>query len=139
MLDGTGYAEMQGQEVFRKAVESLSESGIKLLDECDVDVDSIDWFIPHQANIRIINKVAEKLKVPDTKVIKCVQKHANTSAASIPLALNEGITNGQIHFGDRLLLQGVGGFNMGFNINGPVKGQMHLSSWSGFAVDRYDD
>ncbi|MEL0214922.1 MAG: 3-oxoacyl-[acyl-carrier-protein] synthase III C-terminal domain-containing protein, partial [Burkholderiaceae bacterium] len=90
-------------------VESLSESGMKLLDSCDVDVESIDWFIPHQANIRIINKVAEKLNVPDSKVIKCVHKHANTSAASIPLALNEGISNGKIQFGDRLLLQGVGG------------------------------
>ena len=109
VLEGTGYAEMQGQEVFRKAVESLSESGMKLLDTCAVDVESIDWFIPHQANIRIINKVAEKLNVPDSKVIKCVHKHANTSAASIPLALNEGISNGKIQFGDRLLLQGVGG------------------------------
>ena len=109
VLDGTGYAEMQGQEVFRKAVEALSESGKKILDSAGVDVTSIDWFIPHQANIRIINKIAEKLNIPDAKVVKFVQKHANTSAASIPLALNEAITEGTIHSGDRLLLQGVGG------------------------------
>ena len=108
-LDGTGFAEMQGQEVFRKAVESLSESGKKLLDTSGVDVTSIDWFIPHQANVRIINKIAEKLDIPDAKVVKLVQKHANTSAASIPLALNEAVREGKIHFGDRLLLQGVGG------------------------------
>ena len=108
-LDGTGYAEMQGQEVFRKAVDSLTESGKNLLKTSDVDFESIDWYIPHQANIRIIDKVAEKLKIPDEKVIKYVHQHANTSAASIPLALNQAVTEGKIKFGDRLLLQGVGG------------------------------
>ena len=108
-IDGTGFAEMNGQEVFKQAVSALAKSGKSIMSKNLIDSEAIDWYIPHQANVRIINKVAERLEIPETKVIKYVDIHANTSAASVPLALNEAVENGKVCNGNKLLLQGVGG------------------------------
>jgi 3-oxoacyl-[acyl-carrier-protein] synthase-3 len=75
----------------------------------NMTVDDIDWFIPHQANIRIMDATARKLKLPRERMIKTVERHGNTSAASIPLALDESVSAGKIRRGDTLLLEGVGG------------------------------
>lgn len=104
-----GKLRMQGKEVFRHAVANISEAVIAAADAAQVDVAGIDWFIPHQANQRILDGVARKLGIDGTKVISTVADHANTSAASIPLAFAQGITDGRIKPGQLLLLEAMGG------------------------------
>jgi len=87
----------------------LSDLAAETLKECNMTSESIDWMIPHQANIRIISAVAKRIKLPMEKVIQTVEKHGNTSAASIPLALDIGIRDGRIKKGDTLLFEGIGG------------------------------
>ncbi len=103
------YIQMQGREVFKVAVTKLKELVGEVLAETDYQPQDIDVLVPHQANIRIINSVAEKLAMPADKIVVTVDRHANTSAASIPLALDEGIRNGQVKRGDLIMLEAFGG------------------------------
>ena len=104
-----GTIEMEGNEVFKIAVNKLSEVAQETLSDCNMTSENIDWMVPHQANIRIINAIAKRIKLPLDKVIITLDKHGNTSAASIPLALDVGARDGRIKKGDRLLLEGIGG------------------------------
>ena len=100
---------MQGREVYRHAVTNIAEAVTTLLEMAEMDVSEIDWFVPHQANKRIIDGVARKIGLPPEKTIMTVDHHANTSAASIPLALNEAVQNGQIKTGDLVMTEAMGG------------------------------
>jgi 3-oxoacyl-[acyl-carrier-protein] synthase-3 len=106
---GDPYLRMEGRAVFRFAVTSLSEMAASILKANQMDQSDIDWFIPHQANIRIIDAIAKHLALPFEKVITTVERHGNTSAASVPLALNEAVADGRIQRHDMLLLEGIGG------------------------------
>lgn len=103
------YIQMQGREVFKVAVKSLSGLVVELLEQCQMQPQEIDFLVPHQANLRIISATAEHLQLPMEKVIVTVDKHANTSAASVPLALDYGIRSGKIQRGQKLLLEAFGG------------------------------
>lgn len=100
---------MSGNEVFRVAVRTLSRIVDETLQAAQLDRDAIDWLIPHQANLRIIKATAEHLKMPMDRVVVTVNKHGNTSAASVPLALEHGISSGQVKPGELLLLEAFGG------------------------------
>jgi 3-oxoacyl-[acyl-carrier-protein] synthase III len=105
----TGYLRMQGNQVFRHAVVNISEAVTAAAADAGVPVASVDWFIPHQANQRILEGVAKRLGIDESKVISTVAEHANTSAASIPLALDQGLKDGRIQPGQLLLLEAMGG------------------------------
>lgn len=105
---GLQYVKMQGNEVFKHAVRTLVDSARKIMDQQGVTSDEIDWFIPHQANIRIMDVVAERLGIPSEKVIITVHKYGNTSAASIPVALDEAVREGRIRKGDLVLANSFG-------------------------------
>jgi 3-oxoacyl-[acyl-carrier-protein] synthase-3 len=100
---------MSGKEVFRHAVTNLAAVVNEALVENNLEGQDIDWLVPHQANKRIIDSTAKKLRMPMEKVILTVQDHANTSAASIPLALDQGVRDGRIKRGDLLLMEAMGG------------------------------
>lgn len=108
-IKGCPFIKMDGQSVFKNAVRVLEESAIAVCEKACVSIKDIDWFIPHQANIRIIKMLGRRLGVSDDKLIITVDKHANTSAASIPLAFNVAKLDGRIKNGDLVLIQGVGG------------------------------
>ncbi len=108
-VTGDPFLRMDGQAVFKLAVNSLSRSAREVCDQAGVTLDQIDWMVPHQANVRIINFISRKLHVPDEKVVITVGEHANTSAASVPLALDVACRDGRIRPGHLVLLQGVGG------------------------------
>lgn len=105
----TGYLRMQGKEVFRHAVEKLAQTAEVAMEKAGVCADDIDWVVPHQANIRIINSTAKKMGFAPEKVITTVQDHGNTSAASIPLALSVAKANGQIKENDLIVTEAIGG------------------------------
>jgi len=105
----TGFLRMEGKEVFRHAITKLSETSKTALARAGVVVDQVDWVVPHQANIRIINSTARKLGIPTEKIITTVQDHGNTSAASIPLALSVAKRNGKIKENDLLMTKAIGG------------------------------
>jgi 3-oxoacyl-[acyl-carrier-protein] synthase III len=105
----TGYLRMQGKEVFRHAVEKLAATAHACLTKAGVTADDVDWIVPHQANIRIIEGTAKKMGVPMDRVVVTVQDHGNTSAASIPLALSVGVARGQIKQGDLIVTEAIGG------------------------------
>ena len=105
----TGFLRMNGKEIFKHAVDKLSSSLLMCLEECNMNINDIDWLIPHQANQRIINAVSNKVKIHQNKIISTISIHGNTSAASIPLALDVGIKKGDIKNGDILALQAIGG------------------------------
>lgn len=108
-VDGTAYITMQGNEVFKMAVNTLGRIVDETLAENGLEKSDVDWLVPHQANIRIINATAKKLKIKTDHVVITVQEHGNTSAASVPLALNEAVRDGRIKRGDMLLLEAFGG------------------------------
>ncbi len=105
----TGHVRMQGPEVYKHAVTKLADSVQEALDANGLTIDEVDWFVPHQANKRIIDSTAKKLGLSEDKVILTVQDHANTSAASIPLAIDAGVRDGRIKKGDLLVLEAIGG------------------------------
>lgn len=105
----TGVLKMEGKEVFRHAVEKLASTAHKSLADAGLEAVDVDWIVPHQANIRIIQATAKKLHLPMDKVIVTVQDHGNTSAASIPLALSVGVETGKIKKGDLLVTEAIGG------------------------------
>ncbi|MDE2594469.1 MAG: ketoacyl-ACP synthase III [Burkholderiales bacterium] len=106
---GDPTLKMDGQAVFKLAVNVLDQVAHEVLGAAGRQADSIDWLVPHQANIRIMQGTARKLKLPNSRVVTTVDQHGNTSAASIPLALDQAIRSGQIQPGQSLLLEGVGG------------------------------
>ena len=109
-----GFIVMNGKEVFKSAVGSLSEAAEAVMNDAGVTVDSVDWLLPHQANIRIIEGVGHKLGIAPEKVIVTVDHHGNTSAASIPLALSESVASGKIKKGDLVAISAMGaGFTWG--------------------------
>ncbi len=105
----TGYLRMQGNQVFRHAVEKLAATAQTAMTRAGVTHDEVDWVVPHQANIRIIQGTAKKMNVPMEKVIVTVQNHGNTSAASIPLALSVGKQSGKLKTGDLIVTEAIGG------------------------------
>lgn len=105
----SGHLRMQGNQVFRHAVEKLAETAHSALDKAGLGPGDVDWIVPHQANIRIIEGTAKRMQVPMERVVVTVQDHGNTSAASIPLALSVGKTRGQIKTGDLLVTEAIGG------------------------------
>jgi 3-oxoacyl-[acyl-carrier-protein] synthase-3 len=112
--EGLQYLKMQGNEVFKYAVRIMVDSALKAMKSAGVTSNEIDWFIPHQANIRIMDTVAKRLRIPKEKVIITVHKYGNTSAASIPTALDEGVRSGKIQRGDLILTSSFGaGFTWG--------------------------
>jgi len=108
-VHGTPFLRMDGGAVFKFGVRVLAESAREALAMAKLDVGAIDWLIPHQANLRIIEATARKLDVPPERVVVSVERHANTSAASIPLALDEAVRDGRIRAGQHVMLAGVGG------------------------------
>jgi len=108
-LVGHPFLTMDGAAVFKFAVKVLDEVGREALLQCGMTADQVDWLIPHQANIRIIDATAKKLGIPPEKVIVTVDRHGNTSAASIPLAFDIALRDGRLRPGQRILLEGVGG------------------------------
>jgi 3-oxoacyl-[acyl-carrier-protein] synthase-3 len=104
-----GVLRMQGKEVFRHAVEKLATTAETALTRSGLSHDDVDWVVPHQANIRIIEATARKLDLPMARVVVTVQDHGNTSAASIPLALSVGVQRGQIKRGDLIVTEAIGG------------------------------
>jgi 3-oxoacyl-[acyl-carrier-protein] synthase III len=108
-VTGTPFVHMDGQGVFKFAVKVLAEVAQEALDATGMTTDAIDWLIPHQANIRIMDATAKRLKLPSERVVNTVGEHANTSAASIPLALDVALRDGRIRSGQHLMLLGVGG------------------------------
>jgi 3-oxoacyl-[acyl-carrier-protein] synthase-3 len=105
----TGKLRMQGREVFRHAVEKLAGAAHCALEKAGLTGEDVDWIVPHQANIRIIEGTAKRMQVPMERVVVTVQDHGNTSAASIPLALSVGVARGQIKRGDLVVTEAIGG------------------------------
>lgn len=112
-----GKLRMKGREVFRHAVVNLASVLKEVLEEAGESIDNVDWVVPHQANARILDATAKKLNLAPEKVIKTVDIHANTSAASVPLALDTAVRDGRIKSGDLLVLEAMGGgFTWGASI-----------------------
>ncbi|MGF1447529.1 MAG: beta-ketoacyl-ACP synthase III [Pikeienuella sp.] len=105
----TGHLKMEGKEVFRHAVVKLAEVAEEVIGKAGVCASHIDWMVPHQANLRIIESTAKKAGLPMSKVVVTVQDHGNTSAASVPLALSTAVADGRIKRSDLLLMEGIGG------------------------------
>lgn len=108
-VHGSPFMTMDGQAVFKLAVKVLEQVAHEALEKANLKPEQIDWLVPHQANIRIMEGTAKKMGMSMDKVIVTVHEHGNTSAASIPLALDSGVRSGQIKRGQHLLLEGVGG------------------------------
>ena len=108
-VTGDPFLRMDGQAVFKFAVRVLADVAQEVCDSAGLQTQDIDWLIPHQANIRIIEATGKKLGVDRHKVIVTVDRHGNTSAASVPLALDEAVRDGRIQRGQKVLLEGVGG------------------------------
>ncbi|MFO0553295.1 MAG: beta-ketoacyl-ACP synthase III [Polyangiaceae bacterium] len=113
-LDESGLArrrnkvEMRGQEVFRAAIRGITEASLEVLAACGLEPSSVDWFVPHQANLRIIEQVAERLGVGLDRFVLVLEQIGNTSSASIPIALDHGMRSGRVRRGDRVLLAALG-------------------------------
>lgn len=106
---GDPFLRMDGQAVFKLAVNHLAASAQQVCEQAGVSLDEIDWMVPHQANVRIINFLGRKLRIDESRVVVTVDRHANTSAASVPLAFDAARRDGRITTGDLVLMQGVGG------------------------------
>jgi 3-oxoacyl-[acyl-carrier-protein] synthase-3 len=104
-----GHLRMAGQEVYRHAVVRMAEAIDAALEANGLTPGDVDWLVPHQANIRIIESMGRRLNLPSDRVVVTVDRHANTSAASIPLALTEAVGDGRIHQGDLVLMEAMGG------------------------------
>jgi 3-oxoacyl-[acyl-carrier-protein] synthase-3 len=109
LQQGTAYVEMRGNEVFKMAVTTLGRIVDETLAANGMKKSDVDWLIPHQANIRIINATAKKLRTPMERVVVTVDNHGNTSAASVPLALDVAVRDGRIQRGETLLMEAFGG------------------------------
>ncbi|HVW49485.1 MAG TPA: beta-ketoacyl-ACP synthase III [Trinickia sp.] len=109
VVAGSAFLHMDGQAVFKLAVNVLEKVAVEALHKADMPADQVDWLIPHQANIRIMSHTCRKLGVPQERMIVTVGEHGNTSAASIPLALDVAVRDGRIKRGQNVLIEGVGG------------------------------
>lgn len=109
VLKGEAYTQMQGSEVFKWAVKALGDIVDETLQANGLTKSDIDWLVPHQANIRIISATAKKLNMDMDQVVVTVERHGNTSAASIPLAFNEAVRDGRIKRGQKVIMEGFGG------------------------------
>ncbi|MCF2133190.1 MULTISPECIES: beta-ketoacyl-ACP synthase III [Burkholderiaceae] len=109
VIQGSAFLHMDGPAVFKLAVNVLEKVALEALAKADMSADQVDWLIPHQANIRIMQGTCRKLGLPSERMIVTVGEHGNTSAASIPLALDVAVRDGRIKPGDRVLIEGVGG------------------------------
>jgi 3-oxoacyl-[acyl-carrier-protein] synthase-3 len=107
--ENAAFVEMRGSEVFKVAVTTLKEIAEQILTANNMTVADVDWLIPHQANRRILAATAKRLGLPEGRMVDCVRLHGNTSAASVPLALDVAVRDGRIQRGDTLLLEGFGG------------------------------
>ncbi len=105
----TGHVRMQGNKVFREAVERISAAMLAVAEQANIDPRKIDWFVPHQANERIILGVVKKLDLRPEQVVSTIARHGNTSAASIPLAYCDAVADGRIKKGDLVMLEAMGG------------------------------
>ena len=106
---GSPFLQMHGKEVFKFAVKVLDESAREVVAAAGMSLADIDWLVPHQANVRILEATAKRMGLPRERLVVTVEHHANTSAASVPLALDEFVRAGKIRPGHRVMLQGVGG------------------------------
>ncbi len=104
-----GHVRMEGKEVFKHAVGMITDVVYKVLEDTGHTIDDLDWFVPHQANKRIIDGAGQKLGLPPEKVVVTVDRHANTSAASVPLALSTAVADGRIKRGDLVMIEAMGG------------------------------
>ncbi len=104
-----GHLRMVGNQVFRHAITNIAESMTTIAERSGVTIEAIDWFVPHQANQRILEGVAKRLSIPTGKVISTVADHGNTSAASVPLAFDRAVQDGRINRGDTVLMEALGG------------------------------
>ena len=109
VVTGDPFLRMDGQAVFKFAVRALTDSALECCEAAGIRPEQIDWLVPHQANVRIIEAIGKRLSLPSDRVIVTVARHGNTSAASVPLALDEAVKDGRIKRGQTLMLQGVGG------------------------------
>jgi 3-oxoacyl-[acyl-carrier-protein] synthase-3 len=109
VIEGSAFLHMDGQAVFKLAVKVLEKVAVEALDKAQLTAGDIDWLIPHQANIRIMESTAKKLHVPLERMVVTVGEHGNTSAASIPLAFDVAVRDGRIKRGQHVLIEGVGG------------------------------
>ncbi|MEC5388265.1 beta-ketoacyl-ACP synthase III [Uliginosibacterium sp. H3] len=109
VITGSPFLHMDGQSVFKMAVRVLGDVALEVLAAASMQIGDLDWLIPHQANIRIMKATSKRLGLPDEKVVVTVDRHGNTSAASVPLALDAAVRDGRIQRGQSVLLQGVGG------------------------------
>ncbi len=109
VVAGSAFLHMDGQAVFKLAVNVLEKVAIEALHKADLSPDQVDWLIPHQANIRIMTSTCRKLGLPQERMVVTVGEHGNTSAASIPLALDLAVRDGRIKRGQNVLIEGVGG------------------------------
>ena len=115
--DNVGFLKMDGGSVFKHAVKNISSAITDALVNNNMSIKDVDWFVPHQANSRILDAVSKKIGIDNDKIIVTVDKHANTSAASIPLALCEAVSINKIKSGDIVLLAAMGGgFTWGSSI-----------------------
>ena len=108
-ITGSPFLQMQGSQVFKVAVRVLDEAAREVVAAAGMTLEDVDWLIPHQANVRILEATAKRLGLPREKLVVTVDHHANTSAASVPLALDEYVRAGKIKPGHKVMLQGVGG------------------------------
>ncbi len=104
-----GHVRMNGREVFRHAVRNLAAISEQVLEEAGIGVDDVDWLVPHQANIRIIESAARSIGMPREKIVTTIEEHGNTSAASVPLALSTAVQDSRIRRGDLILAEAMGG------------------------------
>jgi 3-oxoacyl-[acyl-carrier-protein] synthase-3 len=104
-----GHVRMEGREVFKHAVGMITDVVYEVLEKSGYTIDDLDWFVPHQANKRIIDGAGQKLGLPSEKVVITVDRHANTSAASVPLALHTAVSDGRIKRGDLVMIEAMGG------------------------------
>ncbi len=109
VLEGSAFLYMDGPAVYKLAVSVLEKVANEALKSAELDASEIDWLIPHQANIRIMQSTAKKLKLPLEKMVVTVDQHGNTSAASIPMALDVAVRDGRVKHGQNILMEGVGG------------------------------
>jgi len=108
-ITGSPYLQMQGNQVFKFAVKVLDEVARETAEAAGIPLESVDWLIPHQANVRILEATAKKLGLPRERLVVTVDQHGNASAASVPLSLDVAVRDGRIQRGDTLMLEGVGG------------------------------
>jgi 3-oxoacyl-[acyl-carrier-protein] synthase-3 len=109
VVAGSAFLHMDGQAVFKLAVNVLEKVAIEALEKANLKAEQIDWLIPHQANIRIMQSTCRKLGLPQERMVVTVGEHGNTSAASIPLAFDVAVRDGRIKSGQNVLIEGVGG------------------------------